>query len=289
MDKLNTPKGHSSVIVLMLAFNSEMYIEKALSSFLEQDLMDSRVLVFDDCSRDSTRQILHDYEHNHPERVFVCRPKVNVFSAGNPDLPFKILEAVEADFVAILDADDYWNSSKKLSASVAALEDSGASLAGHSVLLVGAGEDKGGLELAYEWIGKIYASKLWIAKLLAKSMLVLPTCTLVLRKDSFPFTEMSWLANLDTPDLFIKLWAHANGGIVRITPPMSNLRLSKGSLWSSKSNLRHFASASVSAAQALRRFGLPKFLVIVRHTFLWSTFRLLSEAATILARLRSNR
>jgi glycosyltransferase involved in cell wall biosynthesis len=289
MDKLNIPRGHSSVVVLMLAFNSELYIKKALNSFLEQDLKNSRVLVFDDCSGDSTRRILHDYELSHPERVFVCRPKVNSLSAGNPDLPFRILEAVEADFIAILDADDYWNSPRKLSASVAALEDSGASLVGHSVTVVGKSRGNGGLELAYQWISKLYASQSRMAKLLATSILVLPTCTLVLRKEALPFTEMQWLAKLDTPDLFIKLWAHANGGIVRITPPMSNYRLSNGSIWSNKSNITLFASAIASSALAYKRFGFAAFLVVIRHTFLWTTIRLLSEAATFLARHRFNR
>ena len=47
--------------ILMATFNGEKYLRDQIDSILNQSFKDFRLLISDDCSTDSTREILNEY------------------------------------------------------------------------------------------------------------------------------------------------------------------------------------------------------------------------------------
>lgn len=91
------------VSVVVPAFNCERYIEQCLDSICAQELDDIEVVVVDDGSTDSTGEILQSYA-TRDARVKVCA-QLNAGAGAARNLG---LECCRGDYVAFLDADDFF-------------------------------------------------------------------------------------------------------------------------------------------------------------------------------------
>jgi glycosyltransferase involved in cell wall biosynthesis len=92
--------------VLLATYNGERFLQEQVESILAQDYENLTVLARDDGSSDSTRDILHAYERQFPQRfqVMPAGPP-----AGNPMGNFLLLlKASTADYVCFSDQDDVW-------------------------------------------------------------------------------------------------------------------------------------------------------------------------------------
>ncbi|WP_404310705.1 glycosyltransferase family 2 protein [Neorhodopirellula lusitana] len=87
------------VSVIIPAFNAERYLGEALDSVLEQAYRPIEIIVVDDGSTDGTRAITKAY----PEVTYLAQANQGVPNARNAGL-----RAATADWIAFLDADDYW-------------------------------------------------------------------------------------------------------------------------------------------------------------------------------------
>jgi glycosyltransferase involved in cell wall biosynthesis len=118
---MTVPDVHPKIDILLVCYDQERYIDKAIDGiFLQRYPGDMRVIVADDCSTDQTV------------------PKIRRRAAERHDVPFKFLHsdrrlgmtknyqraypACEADYVAVLEGDDYWIDGDKLAKQVAFLE-----------------------------------------------------------------------------------------------------------------------------------------------------------------------
>lgn len=100
-----------AVSVLVVTYNQEKYIRQALDGVLMQETdFDFEVVVADDCSQDSTPDILRDYQARHPE-IRLLAGERNVGVARNYRRAF---DACRGEHVAVLEGDDYWISPRKL-------------------------------------------------------------------------------------------------------------------------------------------------------------------------------
>ncbi len=91
------------VQVLMSAYNGEKYIRTQLDSILNQTWENLEILVRDDGSKDSTHEILKEYEEKYEN--------VHIYLEENIGLVKSFLKLVsysDADFVAFSDQDDFW-------------------------------------------------------------------------------------------------------------------------------------------------------------------------------------
>jgi hypothetical protein len=102
-----------SVAVLVAAFDAERFVGQAVRSALAQDYPDDRlhVVVVDDGSTDETAAVVAGIAHDHPGRVTLVRQE-NRGSVGAVNRAATERVAVEADLLAILDADDAWPAGK---------------------------------------------------------------------------------------------------------------------------------------------------------------------------------
>lgn len=94
------------VDVVLITYNHEKYIAQALESILMQELnMPIRVIVADDASGDATLEIIKSYEEKSPFPFVYTESTANVGLTRNYQKAFSLCNA---EYVAILEGDDYW-------------------------------------------------------------------------------------------------------------------------------------------------------------------------------------
>ena len=109
------PREKIELLVVVLSFNQADYILEAIESVTsQQDCSSYKIIICDDASSDESSDLIRQIVNNDPSRVFAILQKENKFSKS-----VNILEAVQylcpSDFIARLDADDFWLSKDKLS------------------------------------------------------------------------------------------------------------------------------------------------------------------------------
>lgn len=103
------------VSVVITTYNEEAFIRDALESILEQTLSDFEIVVVDDGSEDSTRDILAEYEDSERIQIFYSE---HVGRSGA--LNTAIVEA-RGEYIAVVDPDDI-SAENRLEAQAAYLD-----------------------------------------------------------------------------------------------------------------------------------------------------------------------
>ena len=94
--------------ILMATYNGEKYLREQLDSILNQTYSDFRLLISDDNSQDSTRQILSQYAEKD-KRVIVFLQKKNLGVSKNFEF---LMKKVENECFMFADQDDVWQKDK---------------------------------------------------------------------------------------------------------------------------------------------------------------------------------
>jgi glycosyltransferase involved in cell wall biosynthesis len=115
------------VSVLIDTYNHERFIERAITSVLEQDmpLDDVEILVVDDGSTDRTPEIVHRFE---PRVRLLQKPNGGQASAFNAGIP-----ECQGEIVAFLDGDDWWAPQKLRRAVESMKQDPEAGIIGNGI------------------------------------------------------------------------------------------------------------------------------------------------------------
>lgn len=88
------------ITVIMAAYNAESFLREAVESVLNQTFNDFEFLIFEDCSTDSTRQILESYQDSRIQLYF------NETNQGLTKNLVRGMELAKGEYVARMDADD---------------------------------------------------------------------------------------------------------------------------------------------------------------------------------------
>lgn len=104
------------VSIIIPTFNSQETIERALQSVHAQSFTDYEVIVADDGSADGTLDVLRSCQKNLPIKIVEHGQRKGPAAARN-----SALQLASGEYVAFLDSDDEWCSSK-LSLQVAAMD-----------------------------------------------------------------------------------------------------------------------------------------------------------------------
>ena len=94
--------------ILMATYNGEKYLREQLDSILNQSYSNFRLLISDDCSQDSTKEILNEYVQKD-RRVIVFVQKKNLGVCKNFEY---LMKKVENDYFMFADQDDVWKKDK---------------------------------------------------------------------------------------------------------------------------------------------------------------------------------
>jgi len=104
------------VSVLIVTYNHEQYIAQALDSALMQETsFDYEIVVGEDNSTDSTRDIVAGFQERFPDKVRLLPSAERLGMQRNYMRTWK---ACVGEYIAMLDGDDYWTSAHKLQKQV---------------------------------------------------------------------------------------------------------------------------------------------------------------------------
>lgn len=121
MNLKSTPLPQNPLVsVVVVSYNHEKYIEKCISSILEQICnFQFEIIVGDDFSKDGTVNICSEFEVKYPKIVKPLFHQENIGIAAN----FAIcVKKAKGKYIAICAADDYWHNPYKLQLQVDYLE-----------------------------------------------------------------------------------------------------------------------------------------------------------------------
>lgn len=100
--------NESSIDVIIPVYNGKKFIERAISSILNQTYLPSRILIIDDGSTDGTVDIIEKIKIDLDQKD---GPKIKLLYGNHagPSAARNIgIKEISADYVAFLDADDEW-------------------------------------------------------------------------------------------------------------------------------------------------------------------------------------
>jgi glycosyltransferase involved in cell wall biosynthesis len=214
------------VSVVVVAYNQEPFIERALTSVLDQrTAFDYEVIVSEDCSTDATRDIVHRWRDEYPDRIRLLLSEHNVRSN---DVVARGFRAAAGEYVALLDGDDYWTALDKLQRQADFLdENQDCALCFHDAEVVDhAGKSIGGRRWTpADQKPRSTLEDLWFGNFIA-------TCSAMFRKAALPEIP-AWYADFfpitDWP-LYILYAEH--GDIGYLPDVMAAYRLHEGGLYS---------------------------------------------------------
>lgn len=90
----------------MTSYNHERFIKESIESILNQTFKDFELIIVDDCSKDSSFEIINSF---NDKRIIKIRNKIN----KGPEYAFEILhKTAKGQFIAIADSDNVWELDK---------------------------------------------------------------------------------------------------------------------------------------------------------------------------------
>ena len=115
-------KQDLTVSICMITYNHEKFITQAIISVLEQVCdFEIELILMDDCSTDSTSEVINSLLENHPKSSVVkyIRHEKNIGVIPNF---IQALKKCNGKYIALCDGDDYWIDKNKLQMQVDFLE-----------------------------------------------------------------------------------------------------------------------------------------------------------------------
>lgn len=219
--------------VLLLTYNHRQYIRTAVDSVLAQETdFEWELLISEDCSTDGTREIVREYSERNPERI---RLLLSARNQNDNEVLSRGLRAARGKYVALIDGDDFWLSTRKLQLQVERLEaDPASTLCFHDVLVV----DEHGAPLH-----RRFGAGADLAATVSDVITAygVPTPSVVLRRATFHDLPPSYDA-LRYGDSPLYAWALERGSAVYIDEPLAAYRMHSAGVWSGLEPIPQFES-----------------------------------------------
>ncbi len=212
------------VAVFMVTYNHEKYIEQAIESVLMQKTtFPIKLFIGEDCSTDGTSELCMKYKEDFPELVEPILNKQNIGASKNARQMFDICFSSGAEYIAMLEGDDYWTDPLKLQKQVDFLESNpDFSMACHNVVVIG------DINQA-KYVNKY--EDYYTALELATGDISIPTLSVVFRNYNLEVPKLMSKAVIGDFPLFLLI---AQNGKIKYFPEiMGARRVHKGGLWSS--------------------------------------------------------
>ena len=111
MNQVNTKP---SILVIMAAYNGEKYVAEQISSILNQKDVDVELAIYDDGSRDRTREVVNSFIKDYNNISYIVNEKNKGFAYNFFDALFQTKK--KYDYYAFSDQDDYWENNKLINA-----------------------------------------------------------------------------------------------------------------------------------------------------------------------------
>ncbi len=103
----NIKKKMPTHCVVMVTYNHEQYIRTALDSVFDNEILPDKVMLFDDCSTDSTWKIICEYQAKYSSILESHRNEKNLGLFQNINQAYKAAVNSDYDIITDLAGDDY--------------------------------------------------------------------------------------------------------------------------------------------------------------------------------------
>jgi glycosyltransferase involved in cell wall biosynthesis len=223
-----TDEGEPLLSVAVVAYNHENYISQALDGILMQETdFPFEIVVHDDCSTDSTVNILEEYAKKYPNIIKLILQKENQYSQGRL-IETILFPKLLGKYIAICEGDDYWIDPHKLQIQLDEMHKiENCQISFHSA--INKWEDKSKKD-------EITTKQADGNKLFTPSEMILgggafcPTASLILEKEAVENLP-EWFDKAPFADLFLQFLGSLKGGALYIDRPMSVYRLQSVGSW----------------------------------------------------------
>ncbi len=108
MMETKTSPAHT-VSVAMATYNGERYLREQIDSIIAQTYPVAEIVISDDCSTDSTRTVLLEYQAMFPDKIKLILNEKNVGFIKNFE---RAISDCRSEFIALCDQDDVWDDVK---------------------------------------------------------------------------------------------------------------------------------------------------------------------------------
>jgi len=107
-------RGKKNVLVSILVnnFNNEKYLNKCINSCIKQTYKNIEIIIFDDKSTDSSKNILKKYKNNKIKIIFNKKKKFNSGPLNQLNSIYISLKQSKGKYIFLLDGDDYFLKNK---------------------------------------------------------------------------------------------------------------------------------------------------------------------------------
>jgi glycosyltransferase involved in cell wall biosynthesis len=239
------------VSVVVPTHNSEGTVARALQSVLSQTQLPREIVVVDDCSSDSTIDVINQFLPHNQVDIRILQLDTNVGPSATRNAGWN---SCTSEFVAFLDSDDSWHPRKLEIQTRWMIENPHQVISGH---LTGSASEEG------VW-SEIRIRKFGLKHFLASNRVSTPT-VIVRRNIPDRFSEDMWHA--EDYDLWLRVIA-MHGEFVRIELPLTQLHKADFGESGLSSHLYPMFRGEISAVQRLRRSG-ELSLAVARLAQVW--------------------
>jgi Glycosyltransferases involved in cell wall biogenesis len=235
------------VSIYMLTYNHEKFIAEAIESVTAQQCdFPIELIIGEDCSTDSTGEIVRDYQRRYPALIRILTSERNVGMAANAA---RCIQAFRGDYVAICEGDDCWIDPTKLARQVSLMEAMpDVALACHAINRVDA-SNKRRIRIQRA------ARK---SRLLSTRELILgdgdfiPTCSILAKRALF-INIPAWRLQAPVGDYPLVLNAAQVGCVAYQDRVMSTYRINVPDSWTSTAKSRSSIDQRLAHALAIER------------------------------------
>lgn len=113
-------KDNTKISIMVITYNHENYIAKALESILMQETIYAyEVIIGEDCSTDHTMDVIMKYQKRFGKKMHLLTRQKNVGMMRNV---LECLNYCKGEYIAFLEGDDYWTDPHKLQTQVDYME-----------------------------------------------------------------------------------------------------------------------------------------------------------------------
>jgi len=189
------------VTVVVLTYNHERFIAKALESILNQEIdFKLQIIVADDGSQDETNNIVADFTKRFPDSFSLIGEATNQGVRRNI---FNCISEIKGEYIAILDGDDFWSDKEKLKKQVDFLDqnqDFNGVFHDAEIIHVDSAQEQLFNKKKYYSQSYVYKDEIHPTDLVSRSM-ILPSSSALLRSSVLATVDKSLLV-----DNYSMLW-----------------------------------------------------------------------------------
>ncbi|MEK6324107.1 MAG: glycosyltransferase [Acidobacteriota bacterium] len=212
------------VTVVVITYNHEKFITQAINSVLMQEVsFDYEVVIVEDCSTDSTRDIIIDFQKARPNRTRLVLSERNMCDNRNYALA---IQSASGQYIALLDGDDYWTSPHKLQRQVDFLDShTECAMCFHTATVFYEDGSNEPWKLTPPGEKEIYSlDDLWGGGFIA-------SCSVMFQREVFDHIP-EWFYDIEVGDWALNILCAQHGKIGYLDEVMGAYRKHRGGIWS---------------------------------------------------------